>query len=268
MVCKNKSLSIAVLGCGWLGLPLALALQQLGHAVKGATTTPEKVFLISSAHFPAYEVVVDESGIRGNIHQLFENVEILLINIPPKASLGNYATAMQHLAGKAEEAGIKHILFVSSTSVYGDCEGEVNEDTQPAPETQAAKQLYAAEQLLLENPAFSTTVVRFGGLIGDDRHPVKHLAGRTGIADPDVPVNLVHQGDCIALLSAIIEAGAWGEVVNGVAPQHPSRKEYYTAKAVQMGLEPPVFLPMGAQGKKVVSNRMKRLPGFAYEYLP
>ena len=35
--------TITILGCGWLGLSLAQALVKEGYAVKGSTTTEEKL---------------------------------------------------------------------------------------------------------------------------------------------------------------------------------------------------------------------------------
>jgi NAD dependent epimerase/dehydratase family enzyme len=73
-------------------------------------------------------------------------------------------------------------------------------------------------------------VVRFGGLIGEDRHPVKFLSGRKNVEQPDSPVNLIHQNDCIGILLTLIEKEIYGEVFNAVAPSHPTRKTYYTKR--------------------------------------
>ena len=65
---------------------------------------------------------------------------------------------------------------MSSTSVYGDSFPivEITEETKPNPDTESGKQLVIAETLFVQsNPHFKTTVIRFGGLLGDDRHPVK-----------------------------------------------------------------------------------------------
>ena len=45
---KEKNIkSIGVLGCGWLGLPLAKQLVTAGYSVRGTTTTKEKLTEIS-----------------------------------------------------------------------------------------------------------------------------------------------------------------------------------------------------------------------------
>jgi len=62
------------------------------------------------------------------------------------------------------------------------------------------------------------------------------LSGRSGIANPDAPINLIGLYDCIGIIEKIIEKNAWNEVFNGVNPKHPTRKEYYNGQAEKLGL--------------------------------
>jgi len=77
-----------------------------------------------------------------------------------------------------EKASVQKLIFISSTSVYADDNSLVSEDTIPMPTLESGKQLVAIENRLMENKNFKTTVVRFGGLIGKDRHPIRFLAGK------------------------------------------------------------------------------------------
>jgi nucleoside-diphosphate-sugar epimerase len=158
-------------------------------------------------------------------------------------------------------------LFISSTSVYADDNSIVTEDTLPEPESESGKQVLEAENLLRENRNFKTTILRFGGLIGGDRHPVKFMAGKKGLANPYAPVNLIHRDDCIGIINAIIKKDAWNEIFNGVAPQHPTRKDYYTQKAVEMGLALPEFddsaIPIG---KTVKANKAIMELSYRFKY--
>ena len=147
-------------------------------------------------------------------------------------------------------------MFVSSTSVYSDSEAilEINEDSIAIPESESGKQLLEVENLLLNNTSFKTTILRFGGLIGKDRHPVKFLAGRENIENPNGPVNLIHQDDCINIILKILETNSWNTIFNAVAPFHPSRKEYYTQKAIDLGLELPHFTDSKLSIGKLISS--------------
>ena len=247
-------MQISILGCGWLGLPLAEAMIQKGFTVKGSTTSPDKVAVLQASGIDSYLISVNLQGIQGDINSFLDGSEVLIIDIPPKlraTQSESFIKKMKNLIPYIESASISKIIFVSSTSVYGDDDEIVTEDTPPNPATEAGLQLLATETLLQKNQHFQTTVIRFGGLIGGERHPVKYMAGKTGLDNPDAPVNLIHRDDCIGIILKIIEKEAWGKVFNGVAPYHPTRKEYYTQIALETGLIKPNFRLNSSPGKKV-----------------
>jgi hypothetical protein len=55
--------------------------------------------------------------------------------------------------------------------------------------------------------------------------------------------------------------------LNACADEHPSRKDYYTAQALRLGLDPPQFKEIGKAGYKIVnSGRLKKLLGYRFKY--
>ncbi len=237
--------TIGIIGCGWLGYPLALSLVQEGHTVHGSTTSPNKLEQLQNSGILPCHLALSEDKIEGDIHAFLKDVTILIINVPPKLRGGNnenYVAKMQLLCAAVKSSSVKKVLFVSSTSVYGDSEGIVTEQTPTNPTTESGKQLVASEQLFWTDAELHTTIVRFGGLIGPERHPVNHLAGRKALPNGNAAINLIHLDDCIRILKTIITHNYWGEVFNGVYPHHPSKKEYYSIEARQRGLEPPEYL--------------------------
>lgn len=248
---------VTVLGCGWLGLPLAKALVADGYTVKGSTTSSDKIEILQVASIEPYLVSLSEDGPVGDVAGFLKGSEVLIINIPPKAKSGeSYPQKIKNLIPHIKASGTEKVLFVSSTSVYADDNSVVTEQTTPNPDTESGKQLLEAEKVLQEALP-RTTILRFAGLIGEDRHPVHHLAGRKGIANPDAPVNLIHQNDCIGIIKTIIAQQKWGEVFNAASPNHPTRKEYYTAKALELGLDVPQFEEgKESVGKEISSNKI------------
>jgi nucleoside-diphosphate-sugar epimerase len=107
----------------------------------------------------------------------------------------------------------------------------------------------------MDTPGLDTTVVRLGGLYGADRNPARFLAGRTDVARPEAPVNLIHRDDAVGAFLALIEQDVRGEVVNACADEHPTRREFYGRAARAMGLEPPTFDASDPATGKVVSSR-------------
>jgi nucleoside-diphosphate-sugar epimerase len=240
----NKMTKISILGCGWLGLPLAKALLEKGFSVRGSTTSVDKLSLLEDSGIEPFLIVLSENKIDGNMTVFFDNSEILVIDIPPKlrgSEKENFVSKIRNVIPFIEKSSIEKVLFISSTSVYNDDNLIITEETVPHPDIESGKQLLQAEQLLQSNEHFKTTVLRFGGLIGEDRHPIKFLAGREDLDNPDAPINLIHREDCIGIILKIIEHNCWDETFNAVAPFHPSRSAYYTQKAMDLNLALPKF---------------------------
>lgn len=252
---------ISILGCGWLGLPLAKKLIEKGYSVKGSTTSENKLPILAEAGIHPFLVTLESESISESITDFLAKSEILIIDIPPKLRGNNadtekkvFVEKIKNLIPFIEQSTVKKVLFVSSTSVYGNENKIITEQTTPNPDTESGKQLLLAEALLQNKQQIETTIIRFGGLIGEDRHPVKTLSGKENLENPDAPVNLIHQTDCIGLIYEIIHQSKWGEVFNAVAPFHPSREVYYTQKAAALNLPLPKFSPEPSQIKKTISG--------------
>ncbi len=253
---------ISVLGCGWLGLPLAKILIDKGFFVKGSTTSSNKISILKNFNIEAFQIKIYEDEILGNIQGFFDNSKILIINIPPKLrhlQKENFVEKIKNLIPLIEMSTIENLLFISSTSIYGENNCIVTEESLPNPETESGKQLLKAEQILLKNKNFKTTILRLGGLIGEDRHPVKFLSGKKNIENPNAPINLIHQDDCIRLILEIIIQGqnkdlVWNETFNAVAPFHPNRKDYYEQKAIELGIDLPEFSSINNNIGKIISS--------------
>ncbi|MDT0605917.1 NAD-dependent epimerase/dehydratase family protein [Croceitalea rosinachiae] len=239
------SKSIGILGCGWLGTPLAKSLIAKGNSIKGTTTSEHKLEFLKMKGIVPYQITLTQKKVEGDIQNFLMDLEVLIINIPPglrKTTTGSFVKRMEKLLDCLNKSKVKHLLFVSSTSVYGNVEGEITEETIPEPITESGKQLLMVEQKLKSNQTFSTTIIRFGGLIGPNRHPINYLKGKTGLKNGEELINLIHLNDCILMIETILQHNYWGLVFNGVYPYHPTKKNYYTEEAIKRQLTPPQFL--------------------------
>ena len=275
----NLMKKISILGCGWLGLPLAKSLIQKGFSIKGSTTSEEKLEVLEKAGIEPFLISIKSNKVVGEVVKFLEDSEILIIDIPPDLRHGNtesFIEKMQQSIPFLEKSTVKKLIFVSSTSVYSgynlstdfasEDKFKISEETIAVPENESGIQLLASEKTLMSNKNFATTIIRFGGLIGEDRNPTKFLAGRKNIENPNAPINFIHQKDCIGIIEKIIETNSWNQIYNGVAPFHPSRKNYYTQKAIEMGLEIPEFDETKPSfGKIVSSEKLEKV--LRYEFL-
>jgi nucleoside-diphosphate-sugar epimerase len=259
---------ISILGCGWLGLPLAEAFIKKRFSVNGSTTSEEKLSILEKAGITPFLISLDSKSVSGAIEKFLMSSSTLIIDIPPKlrgTNKENFVEKIKVLIPFIEKSSVKNVLFVSSTSVYGEENKIVTEESPLNPDTESGKQLVEVEQLLQKNTNFKTTVLRFGGLIGEDRHPVKFLAGRENLDNPDAPINLIHQEDCIGIILKIIENDSWNETFNAVTPFHPSRSNYYTQKAIDLNLALPKFNPENTSiGKTILSDKIETVLNYTF----
>lgn len=271
-----KNNKISILGCGWLGLPLAKKLIENGYEVKGSTTSESNLELLKNAGISPYQIKMEENEITGNMESFLENTDVLLVDVPPKLRgdfTENFVQKIKNLIPFVENSKVEKVLFVSSTSVYGDTFPiqELDEESALNPDTESGKQLVEVEKLLQSNENFQTTILRFGGLIGPERNPAKFLAGKENVANPNAPINFIHQEDCIGIICAMLrqvenDNWKWNDTFNAVTPNHPNRENYYTEKALEMNLKVPTFVKdSNSIGKKISSKKLQGMLHYSFK---
>lgn len=262
--------TVAVLGCGWLGLPLAQKLLSQGYRVLGTTTTAEQLPLLAAAGIEPLLLqlgsdftTTDEAGLV----QWLRQATTLVINVPPRAAVaGGYPHLLRPLHRAVAAAGIKSALFVSTTGVYPDEPRVMRENDAISTRDAASDVLRTEGHFVPRYGQWQSTVVRLGGLMGPDRPPGRFLAGRRDLPQGDAPTNLLHLTDAVGVLSTIIGNDIWGHTFNVCAQSHPARRDFYPAAATYLGLEPPTFQPESTGGKTIDSSRVRSLVPYSFQY--
>ncbi|EHQ27777.1 Rossmann-fold NAD(P)-binding domain-containing protein [Mucilaginibacter paludis] len=255
--------NISILGCGWLGFPLAIQLVASGWRVKGSTTTIDKINLLSANEIDPYLVHLQE--IKDSDTNLFLNSETLLFNVPPslkKRSETEYLEQVANLVNFARSSPIKKVIFISSTSVYP----ELNKPIIDTDDVDENTVVFKSEKLFTQCSSFKTTVIRFAGLIGPGRHPSRFFAGKKNIPNGKAPVNLIHLDDCIAVIKTVLNAELTAPIYHAAAPSHPTRAAFYTAAAQQAGLPLPEFIDELAGWKMIDSVQLEKDLGYRFIY--
>jgi nucleoside-diphosphate-sugar epimerase len=237
---------MSILGCGWLGIPLAKHFIEQGWSIKGSTTSSDKLKALEKEGILPFQIVLNEGQIEGDFNKFVEGSEILILNVPPglrQNPSSNFVAKLNKVTEAISESSIHKILYVSSTGVFQDHESLpiFTEHYQFTPKEVEDSQLIQAEQLLLDLDGVQTSVLRLGGLIGKGRHPVKYLSGKTSIKNPESPVNLIHLENCMLLISEIVQQQKFGKIFHGVEDVQASKEDYYTQKAMQLNLPAPKF---------------------------
>lgn len=264
--------TISVLGCGWFGMPLAIRLVRAGFQVNGATTTPAKRERMREHHISDFLIQLDP-GLHSEARpDAFFDADALVLNIPPgrENTASRYRLMMDNLMPHITGSGIQLVIFISSTSVYPNLNRSVEEsDAGGEGLSKGGTIMLETEQLLQQREEFKTTVLRFGGLYGNDRHPARYMAGRSGLSNSAAPVNLVHLEDCIRITERILRQQLGGETFNVVCDEHPNRKTYYSEMTRRMGLKKPEFVQSDdhpSEWKQVSNRYVKQKLPYSFKY--
>lgn len=233
-------MKISVISCGWYGAPLARALLSSGHTVLGSTRSEKKkqeltkdgihTYLLEYPNLPQEDLL---------------SADVIVLNIPPFKELLSWLKSWSwNLKSK--------LIFISATSVYSGM-GSMDENSETSGDLAQIEnwvQAHFPHQVIL----------RFGGLIGNNRHPGKILSGRKELKGPQHPVNLIHLDDCIGFTQSIIEKNISNEVFNVVSNEHSSRKDFYGEFCVRKGIAKPEFDEKDlSQGKLILNSKMSAL---------
>lgn len=263
--------SVSIVGLGWLGLPLARHLKNLGWEVKGSKRTHEGVEQMRLLRLETYhlELTPEINADPDDLSELFKT-DALVINIPPSQYFFqplDYVEGIKNVVNEALLHSISHIVFIGSTSIFPDISAQFDENCPPKPETETGKALVEIENWLLQLNDIDVDIIRFAGLVGDDRHPVHILSGRQDIQQGNTPVNLVHIDDCARAVQLLLETPGYRRLYHLSAPSHPTRVEYYTRSAEILGLNPPHFICRTDDPQRIIhGNKICEELGFVYQY--
>ena len=258
---------ISLLGCGWLGFPLAKSLVSNGFTVLASTTTESKLEVLKKEGIDPYLVQFSEDVQLPDLKKFF-NAETLIITIPPGRrdpnGFENYRRMVQFVCKELPNSKVSKLILTSSTSVYADTNNVIYEFSNISPDTESG-QLMAETENRLSRQDVNMISLRLAGLIGPGRMPGKFFAGKTQVPNGLAPVNLIHLNDAIGIIHCLIDQNASG-IYNGCAPDHPTREEFYTMAAQKAGLRPPEFLPQKTNWKIIVSERLESELNFKFKF--
>lgn len=247
---------LTIIGLGWLGQPLAQKLKNENWDVVGTKRT------VGNLSIECYPLDLNNLVISLEIEHILAT-EAMVIALPPSTtSEQNYLPGIQELTSRAIAKGLKHLIFISSTSVLPMQSGHFDENTEIAP-----NQLLAKVEHWLLNQKVNCDILRLAGLVGKQRHPVFHLAGKHNLKAASQPVNLVHLEDCLSAISLILSKPNGQRIFHLCSPNHPTRQDYYTKMASRFGLATLHFSDENQPLVRIVkAEKICQELGFIYRY--
>lgn len=233
--------NVSILGCGWLGTPLGISLIDEGYSVKGSTTKTEKLTLLEAHDIEPF--IIDITSFEE--FDDFLQTDILIISITSKD-----IDAFENLIDQIQNSSIQKVIFISSTSVYPKANKVMTEE-----DLVLKTPLTTIENLFRENSFFETTILRFAGLFGDERHPSNWFKNGRKIPQPRGFVNMIHKEDCIEIIHEIIDQNCWNETFNACSNHHPTRRDFYTIAKLSAHCELPDFEENEEYEWKIISSK-------------
>jgi len=260
---------ILIIGCGDIGSRLAQDLADNGHEVTGLKRHPPEEK--GNVRYVAADITNAGtlSGLSDNFEQIFFIVSADGRNEHSYQAV--YETGLTNVLAKFPK---QPCIFVSSTSVYGQANGEWVDELSPAqPDNPDSRFIRQAEQKLAQaNP--DSIIVRFSGIYGPGREYLLRMARQAPAIQQEPPyyTNRIHQQDCVGVLSFLLDqrlAGRRLEQCYLASDDDPAPQwEVMTWLAERMGCQPPAVKAVGADApmnKRCSNQRLKTL-GYRFLY--
>ena len=264
---------VLIAGCGDVGTALGLMLCERGHEVFGARRSAWRL------PAPLHPLSIDLADRRA-IESALPAVDVVVYAVAAgrrdagayrRAYVDGVASLLDVLEHRANPP--RRLLFVSSTSVYGERGGAWIDESSPLqPSGFAGESLVAGERRMLASPV-PATVVRFAGIYGPGRGWLieRARAGARCAGDPPKFTNRIHRDDCAGFLAHLIGGGRTGEEVYiGVDDAPVEECEVLEWLAARLGAPAPQRVgaddAAGRGGGKRCSNARLRASGYRLRY--
>lgn len=251
-----------IIGFGYLGREIARRWQATGLRVTATTRDSTNFAAMTAAGVEPilFDVMTSDASTLPAVDRVVYCVGF--DRRSPYAMRTVYETGVERVLRGIPKP--RRIVYISSTGVYGDANGEWIDETAPThPEDEGGEACLAAEgacmRVALER-GLDVVRLRLAGLYGPGRmlHPHELHEGAVLPGDPEAWLNLIHVSDAAAAVEAAFQQAKTGEVFL-VSDGHPvRRRDFYAHLAERMGAPVPRFDPALARrhrGSRRISNR-------------
>jgi len=242
-----------IFGCGYFGRRVAGLWLARGEEVYAVTRSTDKAARLADEGITPVVANLSRPESLGAIGQL-SAADTVLFSVgyerSPRTDASTqtihevYVEGLAHVLGVIP-ASVQRFIYISSTGVYGQVDGDWVDETSPClPTREGGRACLAAERLLQQSEfAERAVILRLAGIYGPDRVPrIKELRAGTPIPAPlNGYLNLIHVDDA-AQVVLLAEEKAAPPKLYCVSDGHPViRGEYYAELAQLAGAPPPRF---------------------------
>jgi nucleoside-diphosphate-sugar epimerase len=181
---------------------------------------------------------------------------------PPRQGIEDIHTRNLITALNTVSRPPSRIVYISTTGVYGDCQGNwIDEDSPVNPQVDRALRRYDAEQQLLEygdETATDIVILRVAGIYGPGKLPLKRIReGHPVIRKQESPfTNRIHSSDLVKIALAAMNKGRHGAIYHACDGSPGTMAEYFSAVARKAGLPLPPEISLLEGNERLSSGMM------------
>lgn len=196
--------NILIIGAGKLGLPLAYKLNAQGHNI---TTLSISAKSFDEKNQKITHISADIFHLDGTLNHLKFDWIYVILTARQRSLLGYQQAYVNSVSAIVREIDLTHVqrlVYVSSTQVYGQNQGEtVDDSTPPNPSSDFGKILYAGELLWQAHLGDRLTIIRPSGILGDSHDFLNEMAKNLTQINENHWLNLIHRHDVIRILASL-----------------------------------------------------------------
>jgi len=265
---------VLIVGCGYVGTHVAYALKNKFPVVVTARSDKHLEELRASFTFVEH---LDTNNLEE-----FERVayphEAIIVTVAAKDMRSYHETYLKTAENLAillfKNTFVKHVIYTSSTSVYGDHEGcIIDETTTPQPTSEQSSILLETERQLLActTQTRKVCIFRLGEIYGPSREissRVKHYQGKSAPGDGSFPTNMIHVDDISRAITFALQHSLEG-VYNLCDDDHMPRAELYNTISLKYHLPKVNWDPSQKthhSSKKIISSQKLKQAGFIFSH--
>jgi nucleoside-diphosphate-sugar epimerase len=277
---------VLIVGCGYVGLPLAAELARQGHAVVGLRRSAATDAALRAAGVTPLQADLTHPETLTRLSGDFDWVVNCVASGGGSAAeyRALYLEGMKNLVAwlTSRAKAAPRLVYTSSTGVYGQNDGSTVDEASPtAPASETARILVETEQVLLaaqRAQGFPAMILRAAGIYGPERGYLlkQFLAGEVRIEGEGGRVlNMIHRDDLIRAIIAALERGVAGAIYNASDDEPVTQREFFQWLAAELRrpLPPPAAAAApepprrrGLTNKRVANHKLRQELGVRLAY--
>ena len=266
----NQPLS-AIIGCGDVGWRIAQGLVSSGvltetlfpvvRSQESKVKLQEQFMNVSMMDFDQANIILDQADTF-----FTEAISNLYYLVPPQkeGQVDRRSEVFIH-ALKKHSVPLERIVLISTTGVYGDCDGEkVTEQTPLNPTTPRSQRRADMEkqwQVFASESGVTISTLRVPGIYSNSRLPRARLQSQAPIVDPDECgyTNRIHADDLAMICQLVMDQQKKSDIYNATDGSPGKMSQYFLDVAEFLGLPKPSVMSFSEAEKHVTTDMMSYL---------